>query len=359
VWVKWDTTQARKIPSQEGWMRTIVALSEAELASLLGSTPPVDEPGLSDEYAAPSLAQLIAGVEADGLKLDARTVRRFHVALQVRGFVILAGISGTGKTWLTRAYASSLKARYLLVPVAPNWTSNEDLLGYFNPLSKTYFDTAVSRFLREAAAEYRSATEAGRTPRSFHLVLDEMNLARVEHYFAKFLSALEVRQRDKVAELELFAGEVVLLTPNLSFIGTVNVDETTHGFSDKVYDRAQLLELPAPRELLAQHVAGEACGEVLLAIWDAVAPVAPFAFRVLDDVVEYVDRSVELGVDWKDALDEQVVQKVLTKLKGTDPRIATAFEGVMAVTEGQFPLSHERARRMLEGFRQHGFASFF
>jgi MoxR-like ATPase len=234
-------------------------------------------------------------------------VRRYHVALQVRGFVILAGVSGTGKTWLTRAYASAVKAKYLLVPVAPNWTSNEDLLGYFNPVTGKYVDTAVSRFLREAMLEYRQISDSDTTARPYHLVLDEMNLARVEHYFAKFLSALEVRQRDSVADLELHAGEVLQLAPNLSFIGTVNVDETTHGFSDKVYDRAQLLELPAPREHLAAHVANEACGEMLMKIWDAVSPVAPFAFRVLDDVADYVERSVELDVDWKEALDEQIV----------------------------------------------------
>lgn len=364
VHVAWDTTKARKVPTQEGWMRTIVPVSESELKALIeltdDKTPPSGlEAGTSAVAPPITLAQILSAIEGEGMRLEARTVRRYHVALQVRGFVILAGVSGTGKTWLTRAYASAIKARYLLVAVAPSWTSNEDLLGYFNPLSKTYLDTGVSRFVREAAAEYRLATEAGRSPQPFHLVLDEMNLAKVEHYFARFLSALEVRQRDTVAELELHAGETVLLPPNLAFIGTVNVDETTHGFSDKVYDRAQLLELPVSRDLLAQHVADQACGETVMKLWEAVAPVAPFAFRVADDIVDYVERSVELSVDWKEALDEQIVQKVLTKLKGADPRIATALENVLTLTEGQFPLSHERAQRMLEGFRQHGFASFF
>jgi hypothetical protein len=186
-----------------------------------------------------------------------------------------------------------------------------------------------------------------------------MNLARVEHYFARFLSALEVRQREGEAAIELHAGASVALPPNLAFIGTVNVDETTHGFADKVYDRAQLIELPAPRALLAAHVATFEWGADLLAVWDAVAAVAPFAFRVLDDVRDYVTRSVELQVPWRDALDEQVLQKVLPKLKGTDPRVGAALERLVAHTTERMPLSHQRAQAMLDGYRLHGFASYF
>ena len=91
--------------------------------------------------------------------------------------------------------------------------------------------------------------------REFHVILDEMNLARVEHYFSRFLSAMEVRTREGIARLDLAPGHTVELTPNLKFSGTVNIDETTHGFADKVYDRAQILELPLPREQVAAHMA--------------------------------------------------------------------------------------------------------
>jgi hypothetical protein len=80
---------------------------------------------------------------------------------------------------------------------------------------------------------------------------------------------------------------------------------------------------------------------------------------VIDDVRDYVSRSVELQVPWQEALDEQVLQKVLPKLKGTDPRLGSALEQVIARTVDRFPLSHQRARAMLDKYRQHGFASYF
>ena len=125
---------------------------------------------------------------------------------------------------------------------------------------------------------------ANRTPRLFHVILDEMNLARVEHYFSRFLSAMEVRTRDGQARLDLAPGHHVELTPNLRFTGTVNVDETTHGFADKVFDRAQVLELPLPRNEVISHLGGAPHAEVLLGVWDALRPVTPFGFRVLDEL---------------------------------------------------------------------------
>ena len=102
--------------------------------------------------------------------------------------------------------------------------------------------------MKESAREWESANREIRRPRLFHVILDEMNLARVEHYFSRFLSAMEIRAREGAAQLDLAPGHHVELTPNLRFTGTVNVDETTHGFADKVFDRAQVLELPLPRD---------------------------------------------------------------------------------------------------------------
>lgn len=360
VRVRWDLSKAQTIPKEERWIRTIVPLDEEFLAKLSGPQAIAAAPApVAPTWSMPTFAEVLDKVKSAELRLEERTLRRYHVALEVRKFVLLAGISGTGKTWLTQVYAEAIGAAYQLVAVAPNWTSNEDLLGYFNPLDQRFRDTPASRFLREAATEYGRAQEAGRSPRPYHLVLDEMNLARVEHYFARLLSALEVRQREDQALLELHAGESLLLPPNLYFIGTVNVDETTHGFADKVYDRAQLLELPAPRELLAAHIEAFEWRDAALDLWDAVEPVAPFAFRVLDDLRDYVSRSVDLGVAWPEAFDEQVLMKVLPKLKGTDPRVGDVLRKVLTLTAQRFPLSHERVRRMLTGFEQHGFASFF
>src|SRR5262249_37302452 len=160
-----------------------------------------------------------------------------------RGFVVLSGVSGTGKTWLAQAYAKAVGAAYCVVPVAPNWTTNEDLLGYKSPLGGGYQDTPFSAFLRDASTEWAASTRESRAARPYHAILDEMNLARVEYYFAAFLSAMELRARDGETPIQLAADDSVVLGPNLRFVGTVNIDETTHLFSDKVFDRAQLVEL--------------------------------------------------------------------------------------------------------------------
>lgn len=303
---------------------------------------------------------ILSGIGDVGLRLEDAIVRRYHVALKTRGFVILAGVSGTGKTWLAEAYANIVGARCLVEPVAPNWTTNEDLLGYLNPLDGVFHETRFTRFLMQAAEAHEAQGE-GQPAQPFHVVLDEMNLARVEHYFARFLSAMEQRMRASigVAKVPLCPGREVALTPNLRFIGTVNMDETTHGFADKVFDRAQLVELPVSREAIRLHLVGRPCADPLLMIWDAVAPAAPFAFRVLDDIDAYIRESEALGADRTVALDEQVLQKILPKIRGTDTAVGEALENLIRVCGDTLPLSRQRAGLMLQSARDHGFASFF
>jgi hypothetical protein len=273
--------------------------------------------------------------------------------------VILCGLSGSGKTWLAELYAKAVGAEKELIPVAPNWTTNEDLIGYLNPMDGRYHDTRFSRFLRRAAAAYEEAKAAAVVARPFHLILDEMNLARVEYYFAKFLSAMEQRSRSGDARIDLGDDEQVSLPPNLVFIGTVNVDETTHGFADKVYDRAQLLEITVDREALRAHLGDVPYADVLMEIWDAVGDVTPFAFRVLDEVKSYVHEASNVGVAWTLALDEQLLQKVLTKIKGAEQQVQKALEQFIERCAERFPLSYAKANRMLGTLRSHGFTSYF
>jgi hypothetical protein len=156
---------------------------------------PPEEPVERTPYFEPTLDAVEGAIRDRGLRISQRMLRRYHVALKTRGFVILAGISGGGKTWLAETYAAATGAELLVVPVAPNWTTNEDLLGYLNPIDGRYCHTPFSHFLARAASEFTAALAAGGEPRPYHLVLDEMNLARVEHYFAKFLSAMEGAER--------------------------------------------------------------------------------------------------------------------------------------------------------------------
>jgi MoxR-like ATPase len=300
-----------------------------------------------------SLEEIHRRVSATGLKISERNLRRFHLALQSRGFVVLCGISGTGKTWLAEAYADAIRAEVCLVPVAPNWTSNEDLIGYFNPLDKLYHDTEFSRFLRRAAAAYAENEDS---PKPYVLILDEMNLARAEHYFAKFLSAMERRQYGDPM-IELGPDDAVQLPPNLSVVGTVNFDETTHGFSNKVYDRAQVIELDVDRDQVVEHVGNVPWRDALLSLWDAVAEAAPFGFRVIDDVSAYITEAALLGTPWDQALDEQIAQKILPKLNGAD--VGQALDAILALTRDSYPLSHAKLKRMHGDFQRHGFASYF
>lgn len=309
------------------------------------------------DYQAPPFPEIERAVAATGLVLEPGVLRRYHLALGTRGFVVLSGISGTGKTWLAEAYADAVGARKQIVPVAPNWNTNEDLLGYANPMTGAYHDTPFSTFLREAAAEFEACETQGRTPRPYHLILDEMNLARVEHYFAAFLSGMEVRQRRGRAELPL-GGESVLLPPNLVFVGTVNIDETTHGFADKVYDRAHLIELGVSREAVAHHLGDVAHRDRVLAVWEAVVEVAPFAFRVLDDIKAYLEAAERLDVNLSQAIDEVLLHKVLPKVRGDSHHVGEALERLLVLSE-DLPLSRAKIARMQDGYARHGIASFF
>ena len=141
---------------------------------------------------------------------------------------------------------------YVVVPVRPDWVDNRGLLGYLNPLTNEYSTTRFLNLLLRAQNEEMRAKDAGEQPHPFFVILDEMNLARVEHYFSDFLSALEsgedipLHEDEAVESGDSESGPQVprrLKVPgNVLFTGTVNVDETTYMFSPKVLDRAFTIE---------------------------------------------------------------------------------------------------------------------
>jgi hypothetical protein len=331
----------------------------SELAALLPKGDETVRISVGEAYAEPSFEEIKASILGQGLALTDRTIRRYHLSVKSRGFVVLSGVSGTGKTWLAQAYAQAVGAAHCVVPVAPNWTTNEDLLGFRSPLGGSYQDTPFSSFLREASREWTASIRENRAARPYHVILDEMNLAKVEYYFAAFLSSMELRARDGETQIPLAPNDAVTLGPNLRFVGTVNIDETTHLFSDKVFDRAQLVELSVDREELARHIGDTAWAPTLLDLWDLLAEVAPFAFRIADEIGVYIAHAETIGVSWQEALDEQIFQKLLPKLKGGDSRLGPALEQLMELTATDFPLSHEKARAMNESYEQHGFSSYF
>ena len=140
-----------------------------------------------------------------------------------------------------------------VIPVRPDWVDNRGLLGYLNPLTNEYSTTPFLNLLLRARAEEKRAADAGENPYPFFVILDEMNLARVEHYFSDFLSALESGEAIPLHEDEAVEGgesesgpqvpRKLKVPGNVLFTGTVNVDETTYMFSPKVLDRAFTIEL--------------------------------------------------------------------------------------------------------------------
>ena len=141
---------------------------------------------------------------------------------------------------------------YVVVPVRPDWVDNRGLLGYLNPLTGEYSTEPFLNLLLRARDEEKRAEAIGEKPHPFFVILDEMNLARVEHYFSDFLSALEsgedipLHENEAIESGESESGPQVprkLKVPgNVLFTGTVNVDETTYMFSPKVLDRAFTIE---------------------------------------------------------------------------------------------------------------------
>jgi hypothetical protein len=154
------------------------------------------------------------------------------------------------KTTSIQSIQETKKPNWLFVPVRPDWRDSKSLLGYFNPLTGTYQWTPFLRFLVQAEQSYRFGEQI-----AWFVILDEMNLARVEYYFADLLSVLEsgrdehgwtrepLRPEFPENEGEDLPPRDLHIPPNLYIVGTVNVDESTYAFSPKVLDRAFTLEL--------------------------------------------------------------------------------------------------------------------
>ena len=174
-------------------------------------------------------------IASQGFTFPALAVRDYYVALKTKPFVILSGISGTGKTRLTElmaeALTGNLSGQYLLTPVRPDWTDSSALLGYQNLLTDTYVSTPfLEKLIVAAQPENRE--------RAFFLCLDEMNLSSPNHYLSEILSAMETTNK----EIFLQGFGKVRLPPNLFIIGTMNVDEASHTITKKVLDRANTIE---------------------------------------------------------------------------------------------------------------------
>lgn len=192
--------------------------------------------------------------EEYGIKFNKRILYAFHTALKINEWstiTVLAGVSGTGKSELPRLYSEFGGLNFCSVAVQPNWDSQESMLGFFNSIDNQFEPEELLKFLVQCTTdprynEYMSV-----------VLLDEMNLAHVEHYFAEFLSKLESRRglsRNYLPEIEVKLGAGVKpyglkLSRTLLWTGTMNQDETTKSLSDKVLDRGIVINFPRPKNL--------------------------------------------------------------------------------------------------------------
>ena len=203
------------------------------------------EPVFDDEI---TLAQLVDSYHRFAcsqmhLYYTEEIIRRFVAGMASSKLLILEGISGTGKTSLPYSFSRFLDNPATMISVQPSYRDRTELLGYFNEFSKRFNETEFLRALYEAG--YREEPSI--------IVLDEMNLARIEYYFAEMLSVLEMPSQDEwVLDLvptawpgdpkHLFDGKIRV--PNsIWFVGTANNDDSTFTITDKVYDRAMPIEL--------------------------------------------------------------------------------------------------------------------
>ena len=228
------------------------------------------------EQESEALHRVTKHMRALGLEYHQRVIRAFHTTMKVNEttqMAVLAGISGTGKSQLPRRYAQAMGIGFLQVPVQPRWDSPQDLMGFYNYIEGKFRPTDLARALYHLDAWNGPEASRDLQDRMMLVLLDEMNLARVEYYFSDFLSRLESRpgmdeadrrEARKDAELEL---EIPMpdgrTTPrifpgyNVLFAGTMNEDESTQSLSDKVVDRANVMRFAAPKSIKAGTGHGE------------------------------------------------------------------------------------------------------
>jgi hypothetical protein len=356
-------------------------------------------------------AELLRYLEAfavsQGLTYPPLAVRNYYFCHKTKPFVILAGLSGTGKTRLTELFAEGItgnpRSRYRLLPVRPDWSDASPLLGYHNALTGNYIGTPFLDLLKEAGrAENRD--------RSYFVCLDEMNLARAEHYLADVLSAMETRTR----EIPL-AGtfDAVTLPRNLFLSGTVNIEDGTHPFGLKVLDRANVIEFgevrfgqvatrqsspaslpdiaPGDRErlFLGERVETVTDAENRLALvspryverfYESLSAFSEllieggfaFGYRVRDESLRYLAHSfaadgapllVEGGTtdeNFGSALDFQWTQKVLPRIGGTQERLSKLLRVLTEwADENGFARTATKLQRMTRRANEDGIVSFW
>lgn len=237
-----EDTEAGDEEEQEEGDLSIRFPKLASIDAELGESKPKN---YDNSYTLPELIDNFRCYSASQLKLyyDFEILRPFFAGLACGKLIILQGISGTGKTSLAYAWGKFVEQDSCVSSVEPSWKDKSDFLGYFNEFTKKFNETRALGEIYEAGFDDDVHT----------IILDEMNLARVEYYFADLLSILEMPSRDEwLVDIvssswpndpkRLVKGKL-RLPGNLWYIGTINNDDSTFMVTDKVYDRAMPLDI--------------------------------------------------------------------------------------------------------------------
>jgi 5-methylcytosine-specific restriction protein B len=320
-------------------------VKEEEIETL---TPVVTASGFDIDRV--NFSNVVASVQQGSAFLDS-LIHQLHCGLWShprRHFAIMAGLSGSGKTLLAKRYALALIEQFDSKPetnlfiqaVQPGWYDPTPLFGYMDPLS-------TGNYRRPAMLDM--LLRANQHPEQpFIIILDEMNLSHPEQYFAPVLSAMESGDALRLHNEGTSFDGVPNLIPypaNVAFIGTVNMDETTHGISDKVLDRAFTLEFwdinldhyPNWNSRGLDQSTVELIRKCLQDLLDALSPVRlHFGWRTVDDVMNYMGLAKKSSptVDILNALDEVIYARVLPKLRGIETaRLQNALDKLIKALE--------------------------
>lgn len=296
------------------------------------------------------------------LYYDIKIIRLFVAAFASTRLIILQGISGTGKTSLPYAFGKFVNNPAVIASVQPSWRDRSELFGYFNEFTKKFNETELLRAMYEASYNENI----------YPVILDEMNIARVEYYFAEMLSILEMPSRDEwIVDIvpnswpddpKHITNGQIQIPGNMWYIGTANNDDSTFAITDKVYDRAMPIEIntkgvafEAPytesvnmnyhhfedllNEAKAKYVVSEESLKKLNLLDDYVIEHFRIAFgnRIVKQLRDFVPAYVGCGGTEIDGLDYVLARKVFRKFESLNlSYIRDEIDGLCAYLDELF-----------------------
>ncbi|MDM5317195.1 DUF3578 domain-containing protein [Fictibacillus sp. b24] len=347
-------------------------------------------------------------IKSKGFYYKKEEVINLFLSLKTKPFVILSGISGTGKTKMVQWFAESMGAtekngQFTLIPVRPDWSDGSDLLGYVD-IKGDFKKGPLTSVLEKAMDD---------PDKPYFVLLDEMNLARVEYYFSDLLSVMESRRWENGGIVTTpvlpfkVDGRDIILPSNVYIVGTVNMDETTHPFSKKVLDRANTIEFnrvqldhfafledleeQEPLSIRNQLIAGDFLHlidayqenmDLIKNVTDVLVNInrqlegigAQVGYRVRDEICFYVIYSEKDNLlTFEEAMDQSILQKILPRISGSDERVWDTLKGLYEICTNQvydgdvlpnfdnsiYPKSAQKIVDMIRRYQLDGFTSFW